>query len=145
MIRTSEFMGFAAEGIRVRNLRGKALYDTIKTMLKREIAARGIPAGFYEDEVCSGGFFGSKVPALVIYYKDPPCSFFDIVVAVNDNVITFPVIGESAENTKLNKKARLEEEGKYMRAAMINPDELLLQQESAWRAEIMDLFESNNW
>ena len=145
MIRTSDFMGYAAEGMRVRNLNGRDLYNTVKNMLKREIEARGIPAAFYEDEVSSGGFFGSKIPALVVYYKDPPSSFFDIVVVINNNVITFPLIGESTENTKMNQKARLEAEGKRIRAAMINPDEFLLQQEYAWRAEIMDLFENNQW
>ena len=59
---------------------------------------------------------------------------------VNGNVISFPLLGESKQNTTRNRKNAYLAEGKYIKAALFNPDEFILEQEQAWQAMVMRVF-----
>lgn len=135
--RTSDFRGFVHDGIRFGELRGNVLYERIKQVMTENIKERGIPASVLDAEVKSGGIFGgSRCPMLLITYTGG--GYFDIGIYVNDNMIYFPLLGESAENTKANKKQYYTENGNFIRAALINPDEFALQQESEWQRCVLD-------
>lgn len=143
MLKTGAFRGELREKVRIRDMRGQALFDNVCKHLPLTLEAEGIPFRYRTDEVRSGGFFGgSSSPCMIVSHPNPPSSFFEIVFLVNDNVISFHVIGESEQNTKANKKAAYEQEGKWIRAAMVSPDEFLLDQEKAWQADVLDAFAS---
>ena len=143
MIKTSYFRGELREKVRIRDMRGQVLFDSICRNLPDVLKNEGIPYQCRTDAVQTGGFFGgSSSPILIVGYPSPPTRFFDIVFVVNDNIISFYVIGESEQNTKANKKAAYEQEGKFIRAAMISPDEFILDQERAWQADVLDAFAS---
>lgn len=142
MFKTNEFRGNARPPIRFHNLRGQALYNLLKSDLPIALKEYNVPANIHEDEVKSGGLFGSRSPMLVVSYPNPPTSFFHIGFLVNDNVISFPLLGESAQNTKLNKKNYYKEQGNFIRAGLIQPDEFILQQEEAWQLAVLDAFDS---
>ena len=142
MFKTSEFRGNARSPIRFHNMRGEELFNLIKSDLPYALKEQGVPANIREDVVKSGGMFGSKSPMLIISYPNPPTSFFHIGILVNDNVVSFPLLGESEQNTKLNKKKYYQSEGSFIRAAMIHPDEFILQQEEAWQLAVIDAFDS---
>ncbi|MBE7000693.1 MAG: hypothetical protein E7428_10990 [Ruminococcaceae bacterium] len=140
MYRTSDFRGTVCDGIRFANQRGSELYNAICNTFPEALESEGVPFYSRTDEVKSGGLFGSVLPMLVISHPNPPSSFFSIGIVVNDNVVSFPLLGESTENTKANKKEALLAEGKLIRAAMVNPDEFVLQQEKSWQASVIDVF-----
>lgn len=142
MYKTSDFRGNACDPRMFSNSRGQRLFEDIRNSLPAALKKAGIPANVEVDEAKSGGMFGSKVPLLVIKYPNPPTQFFYIGIMVNDNVVSFPLLGESVQNTKMNKKADLEKQGSFLRAAMVKPDELILQQEHAWQAAVIKTFES---
>lgn len=143
VIKTGAFRGELRDKVRITDMRGMELYDNISHHLPRVLKEQGIPFNCRADEVQTGGFFGGTCrPILVISHPNPPSRFFDIVFLVNDNVISFHVIGESEQNTKANKKAAYEQEGKFIRAAMINADEFILEQEKSWQADVLDAFAS---
>ena len=143
MIKTGAFRGELRDKVRITDMRGKELFDSICQCLPKVLEQGDIPFSCRTDEVQTGGFFGgSSRPILVVSHPNPPSRFFDIVFLVNDNVISFHVIGESEQNTKANKKAAYEQEGKFLRAAMINADEFILEQEKSWQADVLDAFAS---
>lgn len=142
MFKTSEIRGTFRDNIRFTRMRGDALFQQIKTLFPDELRERGIPFKFREDVMKSGGLFGSKSPMLLIWHPAPPTQFFSIGIVVNDNVVSFVALGASAQNTKKAQKAEYEAEGKHIRAAMIHPDEFILQQESAWRNSVLDAFDA---
>lgn len=143
MIKTGDLRGEIRDKVRIRDMHGQALFDGICRNLPNKLEEEGIPFNYRTDEVRSGGFFGgSSSPCLIISHPNPPTRFFGIVILVNDNVISFHVIGESEQNTKANKQAMYEKEGKWIRAKMIGVDEFILQQEQAWQADVLDTFAS---
>lgn len=143
MIKTGAFRGELQEKVRITDMRGQELFDGICRNLPKVLEERGIPYKYRTDEVQTGGFFGGTCrPILVVSHPNPPSRFFSIVFLVNDNVISFHVIGESEQNTKANKKAALEQEGKWIRAAMVTADEFILEQEKSWQADVLDAFAS---
>lgn len=143
VIKTGSFRGELRDKVRIRDVRGKALFEGICNALPEKLEEEGIPFSYRTDEVRSGGFLGgSSSPAVIVSHPNPPSRFFDILFLVNDNIISFYVIGESEQNTKANKKAAYEQEGKFIRAAMIDADEFILEQERAWQADVLDAFAS---
>ena len=142
MYKTSDFRGTASDAMRFKEIRGAELFDALCKNLPVALEDAGIPFQSRVDEVKSGGIFGSRNPILIISYPNPPTSFFDIGFLVNDNVVSFPLLGESKQNTKMNMKRSLESEGKHFKAALVKPDEFILQQELSWQASVMDAFDS---
>ena len=143
LIKTGAFRGELRDKVRITDMHGQELFDNICKYLPKVLEEERIPYNCRTDEVQTGGFFGGTCrPILIVSYPNPPTRFFDIVFLVNDNVISFHVIGESEQNTKANKKAAYEQEGKFIRAAMINADEFILGQERAWQADVLDAFAS---
>ena len=142
MYKTSDFRGSIRDSIHIDALSGDALYQAMRKDLPATLKDKSIPHTVHEDTVKSGGLFGTKLPILVISHPNPPTSFFSMGFVVNDNVISFVYLGESAQNTKLNKKRSMEAEGKHLRAAMIKPDEFILQQEKLWNLQVLDSFDS---
>lgn len=94
-----------------------------------------IPANVREDTVKSGGFFGSAVPMLVISHPNPPSHYFDIGIVINGQVISFPLLGYSAENTRANKKAVA-----TGLKSLLTPsaDEFALQEEALWERDVIE-------
>lgn len=68
--------------------------------------------------------------------------FFDIGICVNEKTVSFPLLGESAENTKNNRKNYYKENGNHIKAALIKVDEFKLQQEAAWQQSIINCINS---
>lgn len=142
MYTTKHFSGKFADPKRINNLRGNELFEALRRDLTAALDEAGVPYRCTVDEVKSGGMFGSRNPILIITHPNPPTQFFELGFVVNDNVISFPLLGESKQNTKKNTKETLLAEGKYVKAALVNPDEFILEQEYAWEGEIMDAFRS---
>lgn len=141
LYKTSDFRGTVRDAARFKSMRGDELFQAMRDNLPAALEAAGIPFHARVDEVKSGGIFGSRNPILIISYPNPPTSFFEIGFLVNDNVVSFPLLGESKQNTKMNMKKSYASEGKHFKAAMINPDEFILQQELSWQASVMDVFD----
>lgn len=142
-VHTDDFRGEAMEGIRFVDVGpndGEQLYQNIKRGMNSELEHRGIPANIRESVVKSGGLFGSKFPLLMISH--PSCRYFTIGIYVNGNVVKFPLLGESTQNTKANMKKMYEEQGRFIKAALVKPDMLKLEQEAAWRQSVLDCFHS---
>lgn len=138
---TSMFMGSVRDDFMLdSNTSGAELYNEIARHMRSSLKQKGVPSKISDEQVKSGGLMGKKVPMLLISHPDPSCKFFDIGICVNGNIISIPLLGESAENTKANKKKILESEGKYFRATLINPDMFKLQQEGMWRMKVMECF-----
>lgn len=137
---TKDFRGQAANPLRIVNA-GADYFESLKSRLPQMFEAAGVPAVVREDEVKSGGLFsGSRVPMLVISHPNPPSRFFDIGVVVNGQALTFPLLGESAQNTQANKRQAANESGGLMsRLFTRNADEFLLQQENMWQKDVLDV------
>lgn len=142
MYKTTDFRGTIRDSVRFTGMSGEVLFNAIRTSFPDALMAAGIPCLIHEDAVKSGGIWGTVLPMLVISHANPPCSFFRMGFVVNQDVVSFVYLGESAQNTKMNTKRALEAEGKYLRAAMIKPDDFLLQQETSWNASVLDVFDS---
>lgn len=120
---TKDFRGEASTGIRIRNAQSNDLIDIFQKELPARLRDAGIPAVCHMDIAKSGGLFGTKLPMLVISHPNPPSKYFSIGVVVNGNVVTFPYLGESKQNTAKNMGKRY--------------DEFKLQQEESWQADII--------
>lgn len=143
MLNTSMFKGEAQQSITFPNEEGGyALFNKIKDMLIAEIQYQNIPATFFETQVKSGGMFGTKLPILVISHPTYHNDYFSLCVMVNGQTVSFPLTGESKENTKANKKEFYTQNGNYIKASFCNPDEFKLQQEVDWEASILRCFNS---
>lgn len=104
------------------------------------INENGLPATMFEDTIKSGVMFGTKCPLLMIRHSDSSCRFFMIGIFVYGNQVMFALFGESAENTKYNRKQYYQENGNFIKAALIKPDEFKLQSELQWREDILNVF-----
>ena len=143
--KTDDIRGWAQDGLHYSNEQGgDALYQEIKRLLIDEIRARNIPALFKDDFMKSGGLFGTKCPMLVVSNPNPGCRFFDIGFYVSGPTVSFPLLGESVENTKNNKKNYYKENGQNLKAALIKVDDLKLQEEAIWRTQILECFNDLN-
>ena len=124
------------EGIRVNNL-SDVNFDSLVGAVKAEVESRGIPASFETNEYVSGKFFSkTKAPLLLIRNNQPGCKYFTLGIYINQNVLMFPLFGESAENTKANKHEYYKTQGTGLKAALYKPDMLKLQQENMWQEDI---------
>lgn len=140
---TEDFRGFAQDCIVLKKEQDDTtLFYKIKDFMENEIKQRGIPAVIHEGVVKSGGMFGQKKPLLVIAHSDSACKYFFIGIFVAGIQVYFPLLGESAENTKCNRKKRYQESGNFIMAGMTKPDEFKLQQEAEWQYQVLDCFNS---
>ena len=135
-------MGEAGDSIRVTNASGDALYQNL-LHVARGLIDRGLSGTIREDIMKSGGLFGTKCPIFIISHPNPPTRFFDIGVLVNDNAVSFVLLGSSVQNTKMNKKNGLAAEGKHLQASLVHPDMLIYQQEQNWQAEVVSALQAN--
>ncbi len=142
-IHTDAFRGYVQDGIAfTQEQGGYDLFIKIKNNITMEMENRGVPFKITENEVKSGGFFGSKYPILIISHPDPSCKYFSIGICVNNTQVSFPLLGESAENTKANMKDMYEQQGRFIKSAFVNPDIFKLQQEAEWQRQVIDCFNS---
>lgn len=140
---TEDFRGFAQDCIALKKEQGDTtLFYKIKDLMENEIKQRGIPAVIREDVVKSGGMFGQKKPLLIIAHSDSSCKYFFIGIYVTGTQVYFPLLGESAENTKYNKNKHYQESHNFIMAGMTKPDEFKLQQEAEWQYRVLDCFNS---
>ena len=130
---TNDIMGYAQDPIVFSNEQGgNELYEKVKEVMVYGINENGLPATMFEDTIKSGGMFGTKCPLLMIRHSDSSCRFFMIGIFVYGNQVMFALFGESAENTKYNRKQYYQENGNFIKAALIKPDEFKLQSELQW-------------
>ena len=121
---TNDIMGYAQDPIVFSNEQGgNELYEKVKEVMVYGINENGLPATMFEDTIKSGGMFGTKCPLLMIRHSDSSCRFFMIGIFVYGNQVMFALFGESAENTKYNRKQYYQENGNFIKAALIKPDE----------------------
>lgn len=138
---TNDIMGYAQDPIVFSNEQGgNELYEKVKEVMVYGINENGLPATMFEDTIKSGGMFGAKCPLLMIRHSDSSCRFFMIGIFVYGNQVMFALFGESAENTKYNRKQYYQENGNFIKAALIKPDEFKLQSELQWREDILNVF-----
>ena len=138
---TNDIMGYAQDPIVFSNEQGgNELYEKVKEVMVYGINENGLPATMFEDTIKSGGMFGTKCPLLMIRHSDSSCRFFMIGIFVYGNQVMFALFGESAENTKYNRKQYYQENGNFIKAALIKPDEFKLQSELQWREDILNVF-----
>ena len=131
----------------VKEFRGEAhrpLRCTDGGQATLQYLAQTLPAKIRTDTAKSGGLFGSQVPMLVISHPNPPSHYFDIGIVINGQVISFPLLGYSTENTQANKKA----DAKGFKSLLTRSDEFALQEEGLWQTDVIDailsLYHSNN-
>ena len=118
---TNDIMGYAQDPIVFSNEQGgNELYEKVKEVMVYGINENGLPATMFEDTIKSGGMFGT--------------------IFVYGNQVMFALFGESAENTKYNRKQYYQENGNFIKAALIKPDEFKLQSELQWREDILNVF-----
>lgn len=100
-----------------------------------------IPATMIITEYVSGSFFSkTRTPLLIISNPQPECRYFSLGIYATQNVLSFPLFGESAENTKANKYEYYKTQGTGLKATFYKPDMLKLQQEALWQQSIADFF-----
>ena len=111
---TNDIMGYAQDPIVFSNEQGgNELYEKVKEVMVYGINENGLPATMFEDTIKSGGMFGTKCPLLMIRHSDSSCRFFMIGIFVYGNQVMFALFGESAENTKYNRKQYYQENGNF--------------------------------
>lgn len=140
MYKTEQIRGHLLDPITFKSEEGgENLYNKIKGVIISEIDSGNISATTREDVLKSGSFlFGTQIPLFIISNNIPENNFFDIGIFVNEKTVSFPLLGESAENTKNNRKNYYTENGNFIKAALIKVDELKLQQEAIWQQSIID-------
>lgn len=122
---TRDFRGEAHIGVRFKGGDPDFMMNFFQGSIPQRLNEQGIPAKVSFGTVKSGGLFGTKLPIMVISHPNPPSRFFDIGVVVNGNTVTFPLLGESKQNTARNLKKRY--------------DQFVLEQEESWQASIADI------
>ena len=111
----------------------------IRQMMQEILAKKGIPAMLSMSEYVTGSFFSkTRSPLLLIDHPDPNCKFFTLGIYANQNILNFPLFGESAENTKNNKYEYYKTQGTGLKATFYKPDTMKLQQEAAWQMSVSD-------
>ena len=139
-----EFRGEAHRPLRCTD-GGQATLQYLAQTLPATYAEWYVPAKLRTGTAKSGGLFGSQVPMLVISHPNPPSHYFDIGIVINGQVISFPLLGYSTENTQANKKA----DAKGFKSLLTrSADEFALQEEGLWQTDVIDailsLYHSNN-
>ncbi len=130
-----------ADPLRFVNI-SKINIDDIENMLKVWCSNKSIPASFSKSDYVTGSFFSkSSTPLLLIKNPNVDCSFFTLGIYANGNTLSFPLFGESAENTKNNKYEYYKNQGTGLRAMLYKPDTLKLQQEYMWQQDIFAAFD----
>lgn len=108
--------------------------------IKQAARERGVPADVRVDTIRSGGMmFGSTCPCVVVSHPNPPQRYFDQLLILNGNVVSFKYWGESKANTNHNKK---EEYRGSWKGLFVNDDQMALQTEMVWHAEMKEIYES---
>lgn len=113
--------------------------------IREETTARGVPANFREDSIKSGGFFGTNYPCIIISHPNPPQSYFDIMIIINNNILTFQFWGYSKANYDSNRKEMYKQKGTLtgmIRGAIVSVDEIAMQQETAWYNNVLDCIQA---
>lgn len=122
---TKDFRGEAHQGVRFKGGDAESLMACFQQIIPDRLNEEGIPAEVSFDTAKSGGLFGTRLPMMVISHPNPPSRFFKIGIIVNGNIVTFPLLGESKQNTAKNMGKRY--------------DQFLLEQEESWQASVADV------
>lgn len=137
MYKTTDFRGEAHDPLRISSMSKDDILFVLKTNFPSLLKQRNIPSYLSEEQVRSGGVFGTTLPMILVKHPGPPTRFFHIGIVVNNDIISFQLLGESAQNTKANKLDSLRQQGKLMRSWFVKPDEFILQQEIAWKSDVI--------
>ena len=143
---TREFRGYLQEGLRFTNgtLTGKDLRDAILYAMEQELKEKNIPAKVLPAAVASRKIFAFNwMPMLVIKNTEPGKKYFDMGIVVNYNTVTFPLLGESKENTRNNMHNMYKNERTFsgdVKSMFYRADEFKLQSEANWQQDVLDCF-----
>ena len=111
-------------------------------------ASRNIPISVKPDSIRSGGLFGRSYPCVIIKHPNPPASYFDVVVIISDNAISFKYAGYSKANYNHNRKEGYRNQAMQgsltsaLKGAFITDDVMALQDEAAWQSSVLDVIET---
>lgn len=106
-----------------------------------------ISAIFKTDEISAGGLFGQAYPCVIISHPNPPQSYFDHMIIINGNIISFRFWGYSKANSKTNLNEMDRNSGTLgglLKSAIRGSAEMELQTEQLWHQEILAIYE-NIW
>lgn len=137
---TNDFRGELHDPINVTNSAGVDIFSALKEYMLSASESTNIPMKIREDTLKSGGLlFGSRTPLLLINHPDTSCKYFTIGIFFNDSVMNFQLFGKSEEQFKYNLKEQARKEGNFIKQALYRPDELKIQQENKWEADVLSL------
>ncbi len=134
------YQPYAGKGIRIDNLQGDELMQSIRRKLERNIQQQNFPATVSMEEVKTGtGLFAQKVPMLVIRHPNPPFKYREVGVIVNGDTVTFPLWGRDVQKDRQESKRRA---GLLTSLLMPGGNQLQHQQEVNWIQDIVDMINS---
>lgn len=142
-MKISDCHGDIRDAIRLGN--AKVTANELAQHFAQVAASRNIPISVKPDSIRSGGLFGRSYPCVIIKHPNPPASYFDVVVIISDNAISFKYAGYSKANYKHNRKEDYRKQGSLTSALMgafINDDVMALQDEAAWQSSVLDVIET---
>ena len=145
---TKDFRGYVQESIRFtdRALTEKALKNIILKTMEKELKARNVSAKVSTSTVVSNKWLSLKRhPMLVIKNTEFGKKYFDIGIAINNNTVAFPLLGESKENTRNNLHKMYKTAGTFsgdVKSMFYRADEFKLQNEANWQQDVLDCFNS---
>lgn len=116
--------------------------DVIAKELAEVFSAKGISANIVAESIKSGGLFGSVYPCITISHPAPPRSYFEQVIILNGDTVSFEFYGHSQENYNRNKKEALEKEGKIIQSALVRYDPMAWRTEQNWYSDVIDVIEA---
>lgn len=144
---TASFRGKWNDGVRFKgvDVTGKDLRDEIMIRMEEELKKRNIPAEVAPAGVASRKHFAFNwMPMIVIKNTDSKNKYFDLAIVVNFDTLTFPLLGESKENTKYNTHKLYKDENTFwgdVKSVFYHADEFKLQQEANWRQDVIEVFD----
>ena len=146
-MKITECHGDIRNPIRLGN--AKITASDLASHFKQVAEDRGVPITVRADSIRSGGMlFGSDYPCVIISHPNPPASYFDIVVIISGNAISFKYAGYSKANYNHNRKEDYRNQAKQgslsgmLKGAFVNDDVMALQDEAAWQSEVLDIIET---
>lgn len=105
---------------------------------------KNIPAKVEVDVVRAGGLFGDEYPCVMVSHPNPPQSYFDHMIIVNENLISFQYWGISKANFSSNMKEMHQNSGTLgglLKSAFYTDDPMAIQKENLWHKQINSVYD----
>ncbi len=144
MLNLKNSRGEVMPPIRFRDATGLTA-DNISNDIKIAASQQSVPANVWVDSVKSGGLLGSAYPCVMISHPNPPTEYFKIMIVINGDTLSFQYMGNSKNNVKSNKQEMYRNDHSLkglIKSAIVRTDEMAMQQEGNWYADIMQIINS---